>query len=69
MDLIAVSTLRPSVLAFAARRTRWSSVNRIRRGPELLAQHPVLLLQIVDDVALLLVDIAGHGHQEKPERV
>ena len=34
---------------------------------ELLAQHAVLLLQIVDDVALLLVDPAGQRDKKKPK--
>ena len=38
-------------------------------GGELFAQHPVLCLEIVDDVALLLVDPAGHGDDEELQRV
>ena len=33
---------------------------------ELLAQHAVFLLQIVDDLALLLVDPAGQRDQKEP---
>ena len=36
---------------------------------ELLAQNAILLLQIVDDVALLLVDPAGQRDQKEPERM
>ena len=36
---------------------------------ELLAEHPILGLEIVDHVALLLVDPAGQGDEEKPQRV
>ena len=36
---------------------------------ELLAEHAILLLQIVDDVALLLVDPAGQRDQKEPERM
>jgi hypothetical protein len=34
-------------------------------GTELFAQHAVLHLEIVDHIALLLMDPAGHGGEEK----
>ncbi|MDP9324512.1 MAG: hypothetical protein M3P13_12825, partial [Acidobacteriota bacterium] len=34
-------------------------------GTELLAQHAVLRLEIIDHVALLLMDPAGYGGEEK----
>ena len=37
-------------------------------GGDLLAQDPVLFLEIVNDIALLLVDPAGEGDDEKLER-
>lgn len=37
-------------------------------GGELFAQHSILCLEIVDDVALLLVDPAGHGDDEELQR-
>jgi len=36
---------------------------------QLLAENAILLLQIVDDVALLLVDPAGQRDQKEPERM
>ena len=36
---------------------------------ELFSKPPVLFLEIVDDVSLLPVDSAGHGHDEEPERL
>ena len=36
-------------------------------GAELLPQHAVLLLEIVDRVALLLMDPAGQRDEEKPQ--
>ena len=44
-------------------------MNRSRRGSQLLAENAILLLQIVDDVALLLVDPAGQRDQKEPERM
>jgi hypothetical protein len=41
-------------------------VTRSRRA-ELLAEHPILGLEIVDHVALLLVDPARQGNNEEPE--
>ena len=38
-------------------------------GGDLLAQDPVLFLEIVDDIALLLVDPTGEGGDEKLERL
>ncbi len=37
--------------------------------PELLPKDSVLLLELVDDVALLLIDPAGHGDDEELQRV
>jgi hypothetical protein len=36
---------------------------------ELLAEHPVLLPQVVDCVLLALVHPASNGHEHKPERI
>jgi hypothetical protein len=36
-------------------------------GAELLPQHAVLSLEIVDDIELLLVDPAGQGDEEKTQ--
>ena len=36
---------------------------------ELLSKDAILGLEIVDDLALLLVDPAGQGDEEKPQRV
>ena len=38
-------------------------------GGDRLAQDPVLFLEIVNDIALLLVDPAGEGDDEKLERL
>ena len=37
--------------------------------PELLAEHAVLFLEIVDDVPLLLIDPPGDGDDEKLEHL
>jgi hypothetical protein len=38
-------------------------------GAKLLAEHAILGLEIVDDVALVLVDPARQGHNEELERI
>ena len=38
-------------------------------GPELFAEDAVLLLEIVDDVALLLVHPTGERDENEPQRV
>ena len=38
-------------------------------GTELLSKDAILGLEIVDHLALLLVDPAGQGDEEKPQRV
>jgi hypothetical protein len=62
---------RPSTECFGFRGQAPSLIVAEPEPPrsELLAQHVVLLLQIVDDVALLLVDPAGHRDKKKPTRM
>jgi hypothetical protein len=36
---------------------------------ELLSEHAVLRLEIVDHVALLLMDPAGQRHKQEPQRI
>ena len=36
---------------------------------KLLSEHAVLLLEVVDHVALLLMDPAGQRHKQKPQRM
>src|SRR3989454_5526075 len=36
---------------------------------KLLSEHAVLLLEVVDQVALLLMDPAGQRHKQKPQRM
>jgi hypothetical protein len=66
---ISWSTRRRRFFALADKRMRWSAVNRRRRGPKLLSKDTILGLEIVDHLALLLVDPAGHGDYEKLERM
>ena len=49
------STRRPRLLAFAARRRRWASVNRRRPGPSGSSEDAILFLERVNDVTLLLL--------------
>ena len=36
---------------------------------ELLPEHPVLLLEVVDDMVLVAIDPTGHGQEEEMQRV
>src|SRR5215467_10932186 len=65
---ICDSARRPSPLVRAASRRRWSSVKKSATA-ELLAQHPILLAQIVDCLLLLLIHPARDGNQHEPKRV
>src|SRR5262249_34445351 len=66
---ICDSARRPSPLARAASRRRWSSVKRSRRPPSCSRSTPILLAQIVDCLLLLLIHPARDGNQHEPKRV
>ena len=57
------STRRPRRVACAAKRGA-GSVNRKTARTELLSEDAILFLEIVDDVALLLVDPPSNGDDE-----
>ena len=58
---------RPRTLPLTARRRRWSSVRRRRRGP-CTAEDPVLLEQVVNDRLRVPVDPAGEEKEEEGDR-
>ena len=65
MDLISASACGLSGVAFAALVVGEPEPPR----SELLVYHPVLLLKIFDDVALLLVDSVGQRDKNEPDRM
>jgi hypothetical protein len=60
---------RPIVLAFAASRRRCASGEPHAPGPELFPEYAVLFLEIVNDLALLLVHPTGKRDENEPPRV
>jgi len=54
-------------LPFAASRRRWASLKQASVA-ELLAQHAVLLLQVLEDVDLAPIHPAREHEQQKLER-
>jgi hypothetical protein len=51
---------QPHALVVSESQPSWS---------ELLSEHPILRLEILDDLPLLLVDPVGQGDKEKSERM
>ena len=66
---VSPRALRPTTLAFAARRRRYAFVKRSRRGGKVFTKDVILCLEIIDDVPLLLVDPAGDGDDKELQRL